>query len=124
MKKLIRMTIACFFLVTGCDDLFEKDLTGKQVALVAPSDNVTTCITRQLFLWEKLQGATTYRMLIVTPDLRQAQACLLDTLLEEQHFEYEFTEGVYTWMIRAENSASAGEFTSRLLVISPKNIMP
>lgn len=119
MKNLISFIVGCVFILTGCEDIFEKDLTGQPVVLLAPGDSVTMCEPRQLFVWEGVEGATAYRLLVVTPDFRQLQSCLLDTLTPELRYAMELPSGIYTWGIRAENSAWAGVFTYRLLIVSP-----
>ena len=122
MKNFVRIIVNCCILfLSGCDDFFEKDLTGKQVNLVAPGDSVVTSVASQLFLWEELPGAAAYRLLIVVPDFRHMEYCLLDTLIEDYRFEYLLPAGTYTWGIRAENSAWKSEFVSRVLTVTLKS---
>ena len=119
MKTWMGIRAGGVLLLSGCDDVFETDLTGCPVRLLAPGDSVTTVVARQLFLWEPLEGATAYRLRIATPDFCRPEACLLDTLVAGCRYEYAFQPGVYTWGIRAENSAWAGEYAVRLLIVSP-----
>lgn len=106
-------------LLSACDDVFEKDLTGCPVWLIAPGDSVTTVVARQLLLWEPLEGATAYRLRIATSDFHRPEVCLLDTLVMGCRYEQTFRPGVYTWGVRAENSAWTGEYVVRLLIVSP-----
>lgn len=108
MKTWMGILAGGVLLLSGCDDVFETDLTGCPVRLLAPGDSVTTVVARQLFLWEPLEGATAYRLRIATPDFCRPEACLLDTLVAGCRYEYAFQPGVYTWGIRAENSAWQG----------------
>lgn len=124
MKIWMGITAGCLLYVTGCDDFFEKDLTGKRVNLIAPGDSIVTTVTRQLFLWEELDGATAYRLVVMVPDFRQSGVCLLDTLVNDHRYEYELPEGIYTWGIQAENSAWKSAFSSRILIVRPQPEKP
>ena len=119
MKIWFGILSGAVLLLAGCDDIFERDLTGCLVQQLAPGDSVTTPVARQLLLWEPLKGATAYRLRIVTTDFQCSEACLLDTLVTGCRYEYVFQPGVYAWGIRAENSVWSGEFAVRLLIVSP-----
>lgn len=119
MKTWILFLAGAVSFLSGCDDIFEPDLTGSSVRLIAPGDSVTTKVVRQLFLWEALDGATAYRLRIATPDFCRPEACLLDTLVAGCRYEYTFQPGVYTWGVRVENSVWTGEYAVRLLIVSP-----
>lgn len=124
MKTWFGILSVAVLLFAGCDDIFERDLTGCLVRQLAPGDSVTTPVARQLLLWEPLKGATAYRLRIATPDFRCPEACLLDTLVTGCRYEYDFQPGVYAWGVRAENSAWTGEFANRLLMVSPREDEP
>ena len=55
MKTWMGILAGGVLLLSGCDDVFETDLTGCPVRLLAPGDSVTTVVARQLFLWEPLR---------------------------------------------------------------------
>ena len=91
MKTWFGILSGAVLLFAGCDDIFERDLTGCLVRQLAPGDSVTTPVARQLLLWEPLKGATAYRLRIATPDFRCPEACLLDTLVTGCRYEYDFS---------------------------------
>lgn len=49
MKTWMGILAGGVLLLSGCDDVFETDLTGCPVRLLAPGDSVTTVVARQLF---------------------------------------------------------------------------
>lgn len=118
MRLLILLILLLFF---GCEDFFEKDISEKKVELLAPADSVFTACVRQTFLWDELEGASAYRLLIVSPAFVKPEVCLLDTLLSVPRFAFELEPGNYMWRVRAENSAWKSEPTERTLVVLPVN---
>jgi len=109
---LILLTIA----FTACDDFFEVDISKEHIALVVPVNGIETDIVSQVFRWEELDGASSYRLMIVTPDFKNAGALILDTLIATNYFEKTLTPGSFEWRVRGENDAfktgwSSGVFT-------------
>ena len=99
MKTWMGILAGGVLLLSGCDDVFETDLTGCPVRLLAPGDSVTTVVARQLFLWEPLEGATAYRLRIATPDFcRPEPACWIRWwrgAVMSMLFSREYTLGEY-----------------------------
>ena len=124
MKNKRWVWIFSCLMVWGCEDFFEKDLSGKQPELIAPADNAETFSGDQLFLWKELPGGKVYRLLIVTPSFENPALCILDTLVNTCLFSYSLKAGEYAWGIRAENFAWKGDFCIRNLIVLSQSSEP
>lgn len=110
MKKLCRQSILhisailILFFASGCREVFEEDITGKSVSINSPEEGAVNSIYKQLFWWNKLDGATQYAIQIVTPSFDSVASIVADTILVDADKYYKTLEpGQYQWRIRAEN---------------------
>lgn len=115
--KIVMPVILCMFWVIGCEDVFEKDLSKKEVVLVAPGDSIRTSYEQQVFVWEEIEGATGYRLIIVSPQFERPERCLLDTLVAGRQFSFTLKPGEYQWRVRPENSAYEGIYSTRTIIV-------
>ena len=108
MRKLINIQrISLFFvllLFVGCKAFFEQDITNQTVTLLAPTSGVKTEIASQTFLWEQIDGASDYRLQIVSPSFDSIRVMVLDTIISTDKFSYVLYPAVFEWRVRAENS--------------------
>ena len=123
-KDLSRLV---FFIVLltgyGCNAFFEEDIEDKSVELLAPSDGTTTEILTHTFWWEYVDGATNYRLQIVSPGFDAAEIILIDTLVGEDKFEMTLYPDVFQWRVRAENSAYVSKWkTATLTIVSSDDL--
>lgn len=122
-KSIIdRMGIASLFfllVITGCDDIFEKDLSNESVELRSPNDNSEVVESAVTFWWNKLEGATGYNLQIVSPEFGKSQTLILDSILFENKFELALEPGKYQWGIMALNSVSQTDLFTRAITIAP-----
>lgn len=116
MKCLKSMGIV-ILLLTGCSDIFEKNISEKRVDLVAPADQAETFHPVLTFAWEEVEGATDYRLIVVSPSFEEAQLYVLDTLIAGHQFSRQLQPGRYEWKVRPENSAYQGLYTSRVVTV-------
>ena len=111
--KRIFLLLAAFALTTGCDDIFEPNLTNRTVTVIAPAEGAEMTEGTVTFLWEPASGARGYRLTIVAPDFDNATTVVADTLLMNdsltvrRSFRCALTGGSYQWSISAFNSAYA-----------------
>ncbi len=105
------------FGILGCRDVFEKDISKKEVGLLAPADSVETVHKTLTFAWEERDGATGYRLVIVSPSFERAELYLLDTLVAGYNYTCTLEPGDYAWGVRPENSAYEGIFTRRVFTV-------
>lgn len=108
-------------LAMGCQDIFEKDLSEKEVQLIAPADSVETEYESLTFAWTELEGAAGYRLVIVSPSFAGAERYLLDTLVEGHRYSCRLQPGRYQWAVRPENSAYEGVYRERTLTVVQKD---
>lgn len=114
MRKLrIRNTLLFFVLVviTGCKTFFEEDISNQTVKLLSPTNGTMTEIGPQTFWWEKIGGASDYRLQVVSPSFDSAEVLILDTLVSTDKFIAVLYPSVYEWRVRAENSAWQTQWT-------------
>jgi len=111
------MAIAAIGLWTGCDDLFEKDLTGRTVHLIAPSDSVVTALSAQTFWWNAMDGALAYELNIVTTSFDSIVQLVLDTTISGTQFQHTLWPGQFQWRVRAVNGSSASNYTTHTLTV-------
>jgi len=118
-KKTIRNTAIFFMLVliAGCKTFFEEDISNQTVKLLSPSSRTGTEIASQTFWWEKVEGASDYRLQIVTPSFELTETLILDTLIPEDKFLVTLYPSKYEWRVRAENSAWQTQWTKDQLQI-------
>jgi hypothetical protein len=123
-KKLQRPLISLIFtgltfilFFTACHDIFETDLSGKKVVLLAPGDSLRTEYGTQTFYWEELDGALTYNLQVATPSFSRIEQLIVDTTVSSQKFTMNLTPGMYEWRVRAQNGSSKTEYVTRSLQI-------
>jgi hypothetical protein len=72
---------------------------------LSPTTGTKTEIASQTFWWDKVNGASDYRLQIVTPSFDLSEVIILDTLVSTDKFTVTLYPAVYEWRVRAENSA-------------------
>ena len=117
VRIITGMSLLTFFFVMGCRDVFEKDISEKEVVLVAPADSVETTRATLTFAWEERDGATGYRLVVVSPSFDRIELYVLDTLVEGNQYAYTLEPGRYEWGVRPENSAYEGIYRWRVLTV-------
>ena len=116
-KIITGMSLLILFLVMGCRDVFEKDISEKEVELIAPADSVETTHATLTFVWEERDGATGDRLVVVSPSFDRIELYVLDTLVEGNQYTYTLEPGRYEWGVRPENSAYEGIYRWRVLTV-------
>lgn len=98
-------------IVFQCDDIVEEDISDDEVFLFAPADGVEVDSGSVTFVWDFLDGASNYRLLVVSPDFDAPANVYADTLLADNKFTVTLDKpGTYAWGISASNSAYATPF--------------
>lgn len=109
MKKAL--ILPALLLMYACGDIFETDISGKEVHVTAPVDDAGVTEGNVSFLWEVLDGAQKYHVTVVTPDFEHAVTAVKDTLVYPDSlavslgFRMRLAAGGYQWSIQAFNSA-------------------
>ena len=120
---ILALTLGMF----ACDDVFEKDLTDKSVRIIAPSNGHTVEPGQVSFLWQEVEGASSYRIRIIGGSSENAGLPVIDTIMYNDSTGIKNTykrileEGEYQWSVIANNSAyESKETVFTLHVVGPK----
>ncbi len=104
------------------DDVFERDLSKETVNVIIPQANYQSTIQQVHFKWEAVEGASQYRIQLVSPDFNNIQAFILDSVVQGTEFFYNLEPGTYAWKMRAENNSSETPYiTDRIIQIDSTN---
>jgi hypothetical protein len=118
MKKVIICIISlCFF--SACSAIFEKSIENKSIDIYTPGDSLATKEYTQQFYWEKVSGATNYRLQIAEPAFNpgQIKSIVLDTIVTANKISVSLNAGEYEWRLRAQNGSSETTYITRKLFI-------
>jgi hypothetical protein len=117
MKKLFFLTLS-FFIFISCEDIIEKDISDKTLALISPPDGYVTNSLTQTFWWQKITGAEFYKLQIAKPGFYSIQQFILDTTVSSDRFTYSLPfPGQYEWRVKAINNGSETAYTTNSLTI-------
>lgn len=117
LKKYVYLVITLLFVSIGCSDFIEEDIEEDILVLLGPADGVETETQVLTFWWNYLDGASAYRLQIVSPNFENMVSLELDTLITGNSFLDTLYPGNFEWRVRAENSAYYTEYTSSSLII-------
>jgi len=105
----------------SCSEIFENDISDKQLILISPADSLETETFSVVFWWDHLQDATEYNLQIVSPDFYEPAIIVIDTFTYENRLEITLSPGDYEWRISALNSGYATNYQYRILTILSTN---
>jgi hypothetical protein len=89
----------------------------QSVQLSAPTNNLITNQSAQIFQWGSLYGATQYRLEIDTNNFTSESAVVSNTVVPGQQLNFTFPkEQVYQWRVRAENDTAQSLWSAINLV--------
>jgi hypothetical protein len=104
-------------LITSCEELIEKDISKKELVLIAPGEDIRTAVATQTFWWEDLAGALTYNLQIVSPSFDYVERVIADTIVVKNKFSINLFPGRFEWRIKAQNGSYETSFVVRTLEI-------
>ena len=120
LKVIKLVAIVCLCLVyCSCDEIIDKDISGKKVTLYSPGNNVTITTNTVLFKWNPLDGAAKYRLQVVSPTFGSIASIMVDTIITTNQFSLALNKkGSYQWTVSAtNNTATAYSDTLTLTVV-------
>lgn len=119
IQQILFFTILVLSLiVTGCEDFIEKDISKKNLTILAPADGLRTNSLAITFWWEDLDGAEEYKLQLVSPSFASTQQLLLDTVVAINRFDFQLSNpGIFQWRIKAMNNGSETGYQIRSFVI-------
>lgn len=107
-KPLIFMSL---IFLCSCGDVFESDISGSRIDMIAPADGAEVEEGTVAFLWNTLNGSERYRITIVSPSFEDALRAIADTIIYPDTLalgaalRVKLTPASYQWSIQAFNSA-------------------
>lgn len=96
------MTI--FLLTTGCKEIIAKKISSETPVLIVPSINDTVQFNPVQFKWEEMEGATSYRLQVVTPGFSNISYFTLDTFVTGTEFYVALDSAGYELKLTALNA--------------------
>lgn len=88
----------------SCRDIIEKDISKDTPDLILPSVNDTIQTNPLHVKWNALDGATKYRIEIVTPSFASIQDYALDSIVSGTNFYMDLDSNVYQIRLTAMNA--------------------
>ncbi len=92
------------FSIFGCKDFIEKDISGETPVLLLPANNSTINANPVHVKWEEMEGATKYRIEIVSPEFGNIQSFPLDSIVSGTNFFFGLDSAQYEVRITAMNA--------------------
>lgn len=115
MKKnsslIILITLLTLITWVSCEEALERNISDKKVTLLAPANNMITNDTLHTFYWNTLEGASQYRLQVVSPRFDSIVRLIADTPLLRNTFIIDLNTGDYQWRVKAQNSAYSSELS-------------
>jgi len=105
LKKIYSYVLigVCLFVLTGCEDVFVENISDDSVEIVFPANNAVLQSGNISFVWERLYGATDYRIIIVSPSFSDIQNYVHDDTLIGTRLDITLPVGTYEWSLQADN---------------------
>ncbi len=105
-NKLLYLTILFFSLCfIACDDIFVENISDNAVNIVAPGVDAALQNNSVSLVWETLEGAETYQVIVVSPSFDNIQTYVCDSITEDYKIKVDLDPGKYEWSVQAHNSA-------------------
>lgn len=102
--SLIIVVIGIALLGTGCKDIIAKKISSEMPVLIVPYSNDTVQFNPVQFKWEEMDGATSYRLQVVTPGFSNISYFTLDTIVTGTEFYAALDSAKYELKLTALNA--------------------
>lgn len=99
----IGLVLSGLLLLTGCNAIFEKDISEKIPQVILPTHNDTLYSNQVHFKWVEMDGADFYNLQVVRPSFNDIDAFLLDSNINAEQFYDILPPGEYQFRLRGEN---------------------
>ncbi|MFV0247583.1 MAG: hypothetical protein ACK5H1_01295 [Tenacibaculum sp.] len=116
MKKKFLLLITV--LITSCELVFVKDISKREVELLAPANKAEVLSGIVNFNWNLVSDAEQYILQIATPAFVNPNQMVLDTGITSNNFKWELPTGKYEWRVKAMNSGFKTAYTTSTFTIN------
>lgn len=104
-KVIFFCWMTCLLLLSaGCKDIISVNITEKTPEIIIPSNGQNVTVNPIHFKWEKMEGATKYRLQVVSPAFSNIQLYALDTVISSTDFYFPLDSNAYELKLTALNS--------------------
>ena len=104
MKQFVILLLS-LLLFAACEDIFVKDISDKEINIVAPKNNNIMNKNEVTLVWDELEGAQEYHVIVVAPSLAEVLYYACDSITEDYKLKITLPNGSYEWFVQASNSA-------------------
>ncbi len=112
----------CIILVNlcliSCDDIFVKDISDKTVNIIAPISDTTLNDHEVSLVWETIEGADNYQVIIVSPSFSNIQKITCDSITTDYKLKLTLENGSYEYSVQAHNFAYSSLKSSRQFTVN------
>lgn len=116
MKKsslfLCFLLTGSMLLLNSCKDIIAKDITGDTPTVILPQSNDTVAVNPVHFKWNELEGATKYRLEIVSPSFTNISIYALDSIVTGTNFFFPLDSNEYQFRMTAINAGYESQVTA------------
>src|SRR5689334_11480250 len=109
------MVFVAFFY--SCNDIVVTDISNDVLTLLAPQDSAEFATASYTFWWNPVDAADGYQLIVVSPNIAQANHVVVDTTVTKDQFTYTLPAGQYQWCVRGVNSAYQTSYSCRVITI-------
>lgn len=92
------------------------DFQNNTVTLITPANNLVTKTSDQKLSWQMIIGATSYQLQILDGD----NDLVKEETTSSAFINYAFSEGNYSWKVRATNGTQQTLYSSRSILVDTK----
>ena len=109
---------------SGCNLIFEDDLSTKKVDMLSPPIGYTTYTQTQTFVWDSLPDITQYRFQLVSKRFDFIEEYTIDTFLTTTSITLALQPKEYEWRVSAYNNSSQTDYhTFNLTVVQDTTLV-
>lgn len=101
--KYLLLFILVIFISFSCDDIFVKNISNSNVSITSPVESSILKSEETTFLWELLEHADDYHIVVVSPSFNAIQTYVCDSIVKTYRLTLPLSPGDYEWAIQARN---------------------
>jgi len=102
-RKALIIAFLTTTLFLGCQDFIEKDISSESTAFLIPQNNDTISEFSN-FIWYEIEGATKYRLEVVSPTFSATDFIAYDTLVSKTDIFLSLTPDNYQLKVTGKNN--------------------
>jgi hypothetical protein len=108
--SLLMLILAFSF--TSCKDFIEKNIEDETPVIILPGLNDTISANPVHFKWEELDGATKYRLEVVSPSFASIESFVVDSIVTGTNFYIDLDSNQFQFRLTALNAGYTSKTTA------------